>query len=114
MRHENVAQFSKGPNFHNMPRRRKRPTLQQLQTRFIREAVQWWIFALFAGIGAYAINTMPCMALRIAPVAPPCEPAFPLADAAWALLALIGCAMGAWRFYRDHYCGDIWRDFDGV
>ena len=95
-----------------MPRRRKRPTLQQLQTRFIREAAQWWFWAVLAAIGAYAINTVPCMALHIAPAAPPCQATFPLAYAALAALVLIGCGVGAWRFYRDHYCGDIWRDLD--
>ncbi|KWR88896.1 hypothetical protein RM96_17080 [Cupriavidus sp. IDO] len=69
------------------------------------------MYAFLALVVAYGVNTIPCMAVRSLATAVPCQPALPIAYAAWPILALIGCAVGAWRFYRDYYCGDIARDF---
>ena len=40
-----------------------------------------------------------------------CEPAFPLLNAVWPVLVVVGIAAGVWRYYRDHHCGDMYRDF---
>lgn len=93
-----------------MPRRRRRPSVQQLQYRFVWEIVRWWLFAFIAFLGAQAINTIPCMPVsRLATVK--CEPAFPLLNAVWPILVVVGVAAGVWRYYRDYHCGDMYRDF---
>jgi len=40
-----------------------------------------------------------------------CEPAFPLLNAVWPILVVVGVAAGVWRYYRDYHCGDMHRDF---
>lgn len=91
-----------------MPRRRRRPTVQQLQYRFVVETIRWWLYAFAAFMIASLVNTVPCMVGR--PTLVPCEPAFPLANAVWPVLFIIGIAAGAWRYYRDYHCGDMYRD----
>lgn len=93
-----------------MPRRRRRPSVQQLQYRFVVEAARWWLFAFVAFLMATAVNDIPCLAVsRLAKVK--CEPAFPLAYYLWPILVAIGAGVGAWRYYRDYHCGDMYRDF---
>ncbi|MGN5478704.1 hypothetical protein ACTMU2_21850 [Cupriavidus basilensis] len=96
-----------------MSRRPKRPTLLQLQYRCVREAALWWAWAAIAG-AANAANTILCLPSQIVASTAVCEPPYPIGYVIWPLLVIIGCGVGAWRFYRDHYCGDIWRDFKGI
>lgn len=94
----------------NMPRRRRRPSMLQLQYRFVFEAVRWWLLDFVAFLVATAVHEIPCIAVSsLAKVQ--CEPAFPLAYAVWPVLVIVGVAVGAWWYYRDYHCGDMYRDF---
>ena len=89
---------------------RRKPTLNQLQWRFLRQGLQWLlpgiVFELM--LQRYVVTVNSILALGAAPP----STLHPAVHVAPYVVMAIGVLVSAWRFYRDHYCGDIYLEID--
>ncbi len=70
------------------------------------------VVALGSLVLAWFFNDLPCSIMSGINPKAVCEP--PMLWMFWVplVLSLLAVAVGGWRFYRDHYCGEMYDDYD--